>query len=228
MNEKIINSQISNINVKLYESVKITESYIGENCVVGDFSRVTNSIVKGYNRIDRNTLLYHSFMGFCSYIGSNSVVMHSSIGKYCSIAWGVTIGPANHDYRKISSHDFLYNRFYNIMPPDTSPLYDRFEKKTIIGNDVWIGTNVTILNGLDIGDGAVIGANTIVTADVPPYSIVVGNPGRVVKFRFSAEIISQLIELKWWDLPHEVLQEKFNLFRSNDIQTIIDILSKKK
>src|SRR5690606_8612355 len=123
------------------------------------------------------------------------------IGNFCSISWGVTIGPANHDYSKLTTHDFLYNDFYGIKPIDSSAAYDRFSKKTIVGNDVWIGTNSTILNGLNLGDGVVIGANTIVTKDIPPYSIVVGNPGRIVKMRFDKNIIDELLDLKWWEFP---------------------------
>ncbi|WP_313504603.1 CatB-related O-acetyltransferase [Kaistella carnis] len=227
MDTIIKDSEISDDTVKLYQCVQIVSSKISNNSVVGDFSRVTNSVMFGFNRIDRNSLIYNSKLGYCSYIGSNSKVLHSEIGKYCSIAWNVTIGPANHDYKKFTSHDFLYNTFYDILEKDEDPIYNRFEKKTIIGNDVWIGANSTILNGITVGDGAVIGANTIVTKNVPPYGIVVGNPGILIKFRFSSDIISQLLKLKWWDLSKEVLKENFNIFKSNDIQKIINVLKER-
>lgn len=102
------------------------------------------------------------------------------------------------------------------------------KKKTVIGSDVWIGTNVTILNGVKIGDGSVIGANTIVTKDVPPYSIVVGNPGKIVKFRFDEKQIEELLRLKWWELPKDILIKNFDLFKSKDITMIINKLNKIK
>jgi virginiamycin A acetyltransferase len=224
MNHFIENSNISNQGVQLYRDVRILGSEIERNCVVGDFSRITNSSLKGYNRIDRNSLVYHSEIGQFSYLGSGSVVMHSKVGKFCSLSWGITIGPANHDYEYLTTHDFLYNNYYNLKPDVEPAVYNRFEKKTEIGNDVWIGTNVTVLNGVKIGDGAVIGANSIVTKDVPAYAIVIGNPGKVVRYRFDEKLIAELIQLKWWDLPEEKIRANFDLFKSKDIATIIETL----
>ena len=84
-------------------------------------------------------------------------------------------------------------------------------KRTILGNDVWVGTNAVILGGLTIGDGAVIGAGAVVTKDVEPYSIVVGNPAREIKKRFSDQIIASLLEIKWWDFPPDVLAKYVGL-----------------
>lgn len=226
MDNVIEGSNVSTIDVKIYKGVRIINSDIGDNTTLGDFSRVTNSSLSGYNRIDRNALVYYSTLDKYTYMGSNSVIMHSNIGKFCSISWGVTIGPANHDYKKISSHDFLYNDFYKIKPIDEKPVYDRFLNNTVIGNDVWIGTGVTVLNGVRIADGAVIGANTIVTKDVPSYAIYVGNPGRIIGYRFDKEIISELLSLKWWDLSHENLKNCFGAFKEDDIASAIKKLRK--
>lgn len=226
MTQVILNSNISSENVTIYDKVRITDSIIENNSVIGDFSRINNSSLLGYNRVDRNTLVYYSVLDMYTYIGSNSVVMHSEIGKFCSISWGVTIGPGNHDYKKMSSHDFLYNDFYGLKPFDEKPVYDRFANKTCIGNDVWIGTGATILNGVKIGDGAVIGANTIVTKDVPPFAIFVGNPGRVVSYRFEKEQIDEILSIKWWDLPHDEIKKSFEIFKENDINNAIKKLKK--
>lgn len=228
MNKVIEGSKISSIDVKIYKGVRIINSNIGDNTILGDFSRVTSSSLLGYNRIDRNALVYYSTLNRYTYIGSNSVVMHSSIGKFCSISWGVTIGPANHEYKRMSSHDFLYNDFYNIKPIGEEPVYNRFSKNTIIGNDVWIGTGATILNSIKIGDGAVIGANTIVTKDVPPYAIYVGNPGRIIGYRFEKEIINELLSVKWWDLSHENIKNWFEVFKEDNIVNAIKKLKKLK
>ena len=224
MDKFIQNSQISDEDVSLFNGVRITNSLIGKKTVVGDFSRVTDSKLLGFNRVDRNSLVYFSNFEEFSYLGSNSVVMHSDIGKFCSLSWGITIGPANHDYDYITSHDFLYNDFYKIKPENEQPIYDRFNERTKIGNDVWIGTNSTILNGLSIGNGVVVGANAIVTKDIPPYAIVVGNPGKIVGYRFSDDIISQLLELEWWHLPRETISENFQLFKSKNIKDLIQKL----
>ncbi|MBY8082158.1 CatB-related O-acetyltransferase [Vibrio fluvialis] len=152
--------------------------------------------------------------------------MHCTIGKFCSISWGVTIGAGEHDYNKITTHDFLYNTGYDINDGKVS--YDRFKDNLSIGNDVWIGTNATICRGVTVGDGAVIGANSVVTKDVPPYAIVVGSPARVLKYRFDDKIIALLMDLKWWDLPPELIKEKFELMSSSNIEDIINELKLEK
>lgn len=228
MNRTILDSKISSENVTLYKEVRIVGSHIESNTIIGDFSRITNTNLLGYNRVDRNTLVYHSNLNKCTYVGSNSVIMHSNIGKFCSISWSVTIGPGNHDYKRMTSHDFLYNDFYGLKPIDEKPAYNRFSNKTIIGNDVWIGTGATILNGIKVGDGAVIGANTIVTKDVPPFAIFVGNPGKVVGYRFDREIIKELLSIKWWDLSHKNISKWFGVFKEEDIVEAIEKLKKLK
>ena len=226
MDKVILNSLIDEESVELYKGVRIVGSKINRNCIVGDFSRITESILDGFNRVDRNSLIYYSTFELYSYVGMNSVIMHSDIGKFCSLSWGVTIGPGNHDYSRISSHDFLYNNFYNLNSNEV--VYNRFEQRTVIGNDVWIGTNVTVVNGVKIGHGAVIGANTIVTKDVPPYAIVVGNPGRILKYRFDEETIEELLDLKWWDLEYGILKDNFKVFKSESIQECIKSIKRIK
>ena len=121
------------------------------------------------------------------------------IGKFCMIASDVTfiMNGANHLTQSISSYPFAIfgHDWQNAMKDKTYPN----KGNTIVGNDVWIGYNVTILPGITIGDGAIIAANTTVTKDVPPYSIAGGNPSKVIKKRFSDEKIETLLELKWWD-----------------------------
>ena len=87
-----------------------------------------------------------------------------------------------------------------------------FDEPLTIGNDVWIAANVCVLRGLTVGDGAVIGAGSVVTKDIPPYAIVVGNPAHVVKYRFAEEVIPRVIALKWWDWPYDVIRENAVLF----------------
>lgn len=217
---EIIDSNISNTS-KIYFRAKIQNSMLSENTVVGDFSRVVNSELASFARIDRNNFILNSQFGDYSYTGSNDIIMHSVIGKFCSISWGVTIGPGEHDYSKISSHDFLYNNFCEIRPIERFPKYNRFEKECKIGNDVWIGANSTILRGVTIGDGAVVGANSLVNKNVPPYAIVAGVPARIIKYRFPVEIISELQELEWWNLPIEIIKTNFDLFEKSDISNAI-------
>lgn len=141
--------------------------------------------------IDKNVNI-----GKYSYISSGTkIYCNTKIGAFCSIGPNVTIGPGNHDYNLFTTHPILYDRSWNKNILENNSI----NKKTIIGNDVWIGCNALILNGIMIGDGAVIGAGTIVTKDIPPYAIVIGNPGKIIKYRFNKGVINKLISEKWWE-----------------------------
>jgi hypothetical protein len=220
-NDKNIKDSTIAESANLYRFIDVHDSEVKNNSVVGDFSRIKNSSLGKFVRVDRFNLIFHSTIGDYSYTGPHDMIMHAKIGKFCSIAWGITIGGGEHNYNRISSHDFIYNNFYGIKDPQIKDEYNRFGKECTIGNDVWIGANSTILRDVKIGDGAIIGANTIVTKDIPPYAIVVGNPGKVIKYRFDEKTINQLIEIKWWDLPIEKIKAKFSAFKNENISEAI-------
>jgi len=205
----------------VYKFARIRETTLKEGASVGDFSKVDYSCIGEKVRIDRFNHIYKSNIDRYSYTGMNSVIMCSTIGKFCSISWGVTIGGAEHDYKKVTTHSFLYNDFYNLKPNDYIA-YDRFSKKCELGNDVWIGCNSTILRGVKISNGAVIGANSLVNIDIPSYSIAVGNPAKIVKFRFNDEIIELLEKLQWWNWSEEKIRNNFSFFEK--IPTKEDII----
>jgi acetyltransferase-like isoleucine patch superfamily enzyme len=140
-------------------------------------------------------------------------------GKFCSFAANICVLlNANH------RHDTLSTFPFKEFGWKTAKSFSRTSKKTPkIGNDVWIGNGVTILSGVDIGDGAVIAANTTVTKDVPPYAIVAGNPSKIKKFRFSEIQISNLLKYPWWNLDKEDIADKI-LPYMDDIDKVIEIL----
>jgi acetyltransferase-like isoleucine patch superfamily enzyme len=140
------------------------------------------------------------------------------IGKFCSIADGVKIlsgGEHGHLLRVANYPMRAY--FLNIRPyPDALN-----NGPVIIGNDVWIGSHAIVLSGINIGDGAVVGAGAVVSKDIPPYGIAVGNPARIVKYRFSEDIIQKLLAIKWWDWEDEKIASSIDDFYG-DIQTFVD------
>lgn len=243
MEEIITNSYIDE-SANVDESSKIENSFIGEKTKIykfniiknsnfngsnfsGDSSRIDNSTLDKYARVGKNNHIYYVSLGRHTYTGQNTVIMHTKVGSFTSISWGVSIGAAEHDFTKITSHTFLYNSYDDLN--DNVVYYDRFAGETTIGNDVWIGCNSTVLRGVRIGDGAVVGANTIVTKDVPPYAIVVGNPGRIIKYRFDEEIILKLLQIEWWKFDDQVIRDNCHLFANNptkDMLTKLDILKK--
>lgn len=147
----------------------------------------------------------------------------ADIGDYCSIAGGVTVHEYNNhawvDHRELIS-TFPFNERFGIKDyPESAERY--LEKKTKIGNDVWIGHSAFILGGLKIGDGAIIGAHAVVAKDVPPYAIVVGNPAKVIGFRFTPDQISALLRIKWWEWDEKLIRE-----RIEDFKNIINFIKK--
>lgn len=146
------------------------------------------------------------------------------IGKFCSIATGVKFmmgGTQGHNYEWIANYplDFLDEDFdgYNKVDPKAH----KYKGDTIIGNDVWIGAEAMIMPGIHIGDGAVIGARSLVTKNVKPYEIWGGNPARLIKKRFSDEDIEKLLQIKWWDWSLDNIKANLDVIRSSDIDGLL-------
>lgn len=145
-------------------------------------------------------------IGRCSYVGNFChVAQGTTIGRYVSMANCCTIGAQDHPLDWLSTHPFQYHGFQ--VPGVSTVAWAKDHSPTTIGNDVWIGANVVVCAGVTVGDGAVLGAGTIVTHNVPPYAVVAGVPGRVLKYRFDPSTIAVLVELRWWDLPPADLRD---------------------
>jgi len=166
--------------------------------------------------------LYDIDVGFGSYGWYNSGFRpHVSIGAYCSIAKGVQRFAGNHPMEMFSTHPFFHRDKFGYYP-------EHYDYKSLeIGNDVWIGINVIITAGCEkIGDGAVIGAGSVVTHDVQPYEVVAGNPARHIRYRFNEEERKLLIESRWYELePEELSQIKEY---SEDIPRFVEEVKKIK
>ncbi|WP_419087996.1 CatB-related O-acetyltransferase [Rickettsia conorii] len=139
------------------------------------------------------------------------------IGKFCAIAMGTSFisDDMNHPMDGFSTYTFfIFENLNNYTPsPDK-------RRDTVIGNDVWFGTNSTILPGVNIGDEAIIGACSVVAKDVPPYSIVIGNPTKIVRYRFPDEIVEQLLEIKWWDWDYDKITWNIPAIVGADIEKL--------
>jgi virginiamycin A acetyltransferase len=135
----------------------------------------------------------------------------TEIGRYCSFADGVTIFNGNHPLENKSTHPFFYNPGCKYVTKDMIA-----RTRLIIGNDVWIGHNAIILPAVKtIGDGAVIGAGSVVTKDVPPFAVVAGNPAKIIKYRFTGDKIKEIIDSAWWNKDiEEIKHNEFSDFLS--------------
>ena len=143
------------------------------------------------------------------------------IGKFCAIAKGVEfiMNGANHRLDSVTTYPFfIMGHGWETSAPKNEEL--PLKGDTVIGNDVWIGQNVTILPGVHVGDGAIIGANSVVSKDVPPYAVVGGNPIKLIRKRFDDETIIFLQELKWWDWAPEKIFANLDTLTSGDLSKI--------
>ena len=149
--------------------------------------------------------LHHVQLGDYSYISKNASINNCEIGKFCSIGPNFCCGLGIHPTNGISTAPMFYSTAkQNGM---TLCKENKVEEsiRTIIGNDVFIGANVIVLDGVHIDDGAVIGAGAVVTKNVPPYAIVTGVPAGIIRYRFEPEIIDSLLKKKWWDCEDKSL-----------------------
>ena len=142
------------------------------------------------------------------------------IGKFCQIAAGVefVMNGANHQMNAVTTFPFYTLEGWDMEPPAKSDL--PLKGDTVIGNDVWIGQNAVILPGVQIGDGAIIGANSVVGSHVAPYTIVVGNPAKVLRKRFDDEMIDLMLKFRWWDRSIEEIDRLIPILTSSDLDTV--------
>lgn len=181
------------------------------NITVGEYT-MYNDFTADPALFEKNNVLYHYPVNHDRLV----------IGKFCSLACGVRFlfNSANHRMSSLSTYPFPL--FYEEWELDVKEVARSWDNKgdIIVGNDVWIGYEAVIMAGVTIGDGAIIGTRSLVTKDVAPYTIVGGIPAKPIRKRFSEQIISKLIELKWWDWPKEKIKANIEAIQSGRIEQL--------
>ncbi|MBQ6972309.1 MAG: CatB-related O-acetyltransferase [Synergistaceae bacterium] len=142
------------------------------------------------------------------------------IGKFCQIGAGVefVMNGANHQMNCATTYPFCIFGGWGKTPPAMSDL--PLKGDTVVGNDVWIGQNVTVLPGVHVGDGAIIGLNSTVTRDIPPYVVAAGNPARVIRERFDRELTGLLLALRWWDRSIDEIRGLIPILTCSDLKRV--------
>ncbi|MDO4329375.1 MAG: CatB-related O-acetyltransferase [Lachnospiraceae bacterium] len=182
------------------ETVYLKNVVTDPSIIVGDYT-MYHDFVNDPRQFEKNNVLYHYP------INHEKLV----IGKFCSIACGAKFlfNSANHTLSSLSTYPFpIFFEEWNLSIQNVAAAWDN-KGDIIIGNDVWIGYEAVIMAGVIIGDGAIIGTRAVVTKDIPPYTIVGGVPAKVIRKRFSDDVISKLLATKWWDWPEEKMIEFF-------------------
>jgi len=178
------------------------------NIEIGDFTYYDDP--NGVENFENNVLYHFPFIG-------DRLI----IGRFCAIARGVKfiMNGANHQMSGISTFPFfIFGNGWESARPAAGEL--PYKGDTIIGNDVWIGYDVLIMPGVTIGDGAIIAARSVVTTDVPPYTVVGGNPAQVVRRRFDADSVQRLQSIAWWNRSPAWITEHLNQIRAGDIDAL--------
>lgn len=142
------------------------------------------------------------------------------IGKFCQIAHGVefVMNGANHQMNAVSTYPFFVFPGWSRTAPSSSDM--PLKGDTVVGNDVWIGQGATILPGVHIGDGAIVGLGSVVASDVPPYTIVAGNPAREIRRRLDDELVGLMLELKWWDMDVREIKAMAPILTCGDLDRV--------
>lgn len=196
------------IHVKKFENNSNVQTPL-LNCkslLVGRFSKVIESKFEGTGEIDEFSCINRSTLGFGSGIGVGSYVSDAEIGRHTMIGSRVSIGGFEHPITWLSVAPFQWGQSlgkFGLSEESSKVLFRRKKpdyRRTFIGSDVWIGNNCVLKAGVKIGHGAVIGAGAVVTKNIEPYEVHVGNPAKFLKYRFNLNQISALLNLKWWEL----------------------------
>ncbi len=179
------------------------EKALGDQPSIHRTASVRDTRFGRYCEVGARTKVAESAFGDYSYVVNDSDIIYADIGKFCSIAAHARINPGNHPLDRVMlSHVSYRSSAYGLGTDEPELFAWRRAARVSLGHDVWIGHGAVILPGVAIGTGAAIGAGTIVTRDVPPFAVVVGNPGRVLRLRFPGPVTEALLRIAWWDWPH--------------------------
>ncbi len=159
------------------------------------------------NSFGAGSVLVKNNWGRHSSCNENCQIVNAVIGHYSQVAWSVCIGPRSHIHTNFTINDFVYENNSHITVANKGCFEGYLNK---IGSDVWVGCNAIILPGVEIGNGAIIAAGSVVTKSIPPYAIVGGNPAKFIKWRFTEEQIKKLEELKWYEWSKDKILKNKN------------------
>lgn len=201
---------------------------LGPSVRVGRNSKISRLILEGQNSIGQDSHMSECDVGSYTYFSDQVDFYRTKVGRFCSVGPGVICNPGKHPHHFVSTSPIFYSlaEQCNITFARTT-LFDENGQVTI-GNDVWIGARAIILDDVSIGDGAVIAAGSVVTKDVEPYAIVGGIPARVIRYRFSQEVIRRMLEIKWWEWTVETINRAQPCMVTSDISRFLEWVNAKK
>lgn len=188
----------------IHNKLRFRRAIVDKDCCIDP-----RSVLEGRCHVLENSLILNSSIGQFSYVGRNSRIQNTVIGSYCSIANDVFIGLGTHPKTLFATSPLFYrvvNTFgYRLVEKNC----EFAEYRPIeIGHDVWIGARAIVMDGVRIGNGAIVASNAVVTKDVPPYAIVAGVPAKIISHRFPPEKIQRLQQTQWWSWPVDEIRNR--------------------
>lgn len=204
-------------NVVIYKNARILSSKLFGDNSIGDFSTIRLSEIGKHVSVQRNCDIMRCKIDDYSIIEKNAVIHDATIGKFCEISWHCSIGGDNHNYKLPTIHHWYWNKTFGFEEDVNAIGGQNFKNKIlseecVIGNDVWIGSGVTVNRKVHVGNGAILASGTVITKDVPDYAIMGGVPARIIKYRFDEETINRLLAIEWWNWPYKTLKDNRHLF----------------
>lgn len=213
-------------NYRKYWEQKEFHNSLAKTAVVCQGAEIKNSTMGDHSRLKPYTEFRNSILGDYSIVSSFSIVNAAQIGKFNSLGPGVFIGLWEHN-QWVSTHSFYLSENCGGFVKGIQN-YEEDSFKVTLGHDVWVGGGAVILKGVYVSDGAIIGAGSVVTKDVEPYAIVVGNPARLLRYRFKKEERDYLLGLKWWNFKRHDLQKMVDAKVWNSLEKVKEFCRKNK
>jgi len=203
---------------------RMAEPKSGPEPRIDEEAMIHDSILGSWTAVGARTFLSEVRLGDWSYLTMDAQAQYADIGKFCSIARGTCLNPGNHPHWRAAMHHFSYRaKSYELDDKDHEEFFEwRRSHKVRVGHDVWIGQQAIVLPGRTIGTGAVIAAGAVVSKDVAPFTIVGGTPATPIKQRFDQTTQDQLMEIAWWDWPHERIKANLADFQNFDAAAFIE------
>lgn len=206
----------------LVRAIYYEHKFATKNLSIGCMARFANCRFGNYNTLYDGAILRNVILGDFSYVGVNSKLANTDIGKFSCIGPDVIVGLGKHPSRDfVSIHPVFYSPLCQAQITFVSEHYYEEFEQIKIGNDVWIGARAIILDGVTIGDGAIVGANSVVTRDVPAYAVVAGVPARILRYRFEPAEIDFLKQFQWWDRDIDWLRRNHKIM--HDVKLLMEV-----
>jgi acetyltransferase-like isoleucine patch superfamily enzyme len=200
-----------------------------ENIKLASFAKIMNSTLLGNAFIGMSSCVNRCDLGRYIGLAYFSYLADTNTGNYCTFGSRISIGAFSHPTDNLTVHEMGYRNTLEsygdtVLQEDALTYIDARANKTIIGNDVWIGDNSVVIKGVEISNGAIVAAGSIVTRDVAPYSIVAGNPAKEIRTRFPDKVIERLLLTNWWERSMQELTD----VPFEDIHKSLEILEEKE